>query len=1011
MLENLKNVPKRLGSHGLLLESCPVAILVVDSDGGLLYANPAFFDTLEPDERASITRLEQFQWVALDEEGRPVRGALLDERFLARHIENGLVYSFFTSGLDAQQTRYRLAVSVWPDDDRLYCLWLEPVGSPLDEETPRPVTEPTLHRVESHLASLYSDLLRVDRSEDALAVVCRKLHTFLQCSTVFLLSATPELTPAAVAGDWGPDYWEPVPAGLTESHPASWAFLGQKLVHIRDTQSMPELGRLRDWSRTRGIGSMLLLPVTTGESRFGVLCLYHRHLFAFSAETVNRLEQLTNDLAVCWSNLQKAEVTEHCRRKFQQMQQITAFSRRHSREFTGRVEHVDGRWRWTWISPSCFDLLGMEEDRLEALPNGLFSMLAGKRELERALAELEGDAEKESSWTFTDAQGSELSFRTFLSPRTGDDGTPGWDVFCLDTTDLSLSRNSSRRSEALWKAVALLGQALATPDFRDRLPDSLALLGQGAEVSRVYIFENHVTETGDLLTSQWMEWTAPGVAPQIDNPELQALALAETGFSRWIQELGQNRVIAGNVIDFPVAEQETLLPQSIVSMAVVPIFVNDRWWGFWGMDDCRARRVWTAPEIESLRTGAALIGQAITAQRNRSESVWLEEQLQQSQRQESIGRLAHGIAHQFNNLLSPILGYVSVALLDIPSDSPLASDLRQVHQAAERAKDLARNLLRLGTHHTFKVESVSARALLQAGVESVAAEFPGGVQLDLDAVPPRAVVRVDPEHFQQVLLAALRRARDTSPEGAAPRAEGSSQRPIVARASVHKPATEHAYGGEGPRLQFDVVVRGESLTATAARTIFEPFGSSSGSVTELELANAWNVVHAFGGNITWLPTPPSGNVIRVVLPLSDQEPTASVELTPSPAPVEKAKEPATVLVVEDEDAVRHFVCRSLTKQGYRVLDAPDPQKAISVAHAHEGPIALLITDVIMPHMSGKRLFQELKRSAPALRVLYMSGYTSNLLEKQGVATEERSFLAKPFGVSLLLKRVAEILEE
>jgi len=109
--------------------------------------------------------------------------------------------------------------------------------------------------------------------------------------------------------------------------------------------------------------------------------------------------------------------------------------------------------------------------------------------------------------------------------------------------------------------------------------------------------------------------------------------------------------------------------------------------------------------------------------------------------------------------------------------------------------------------------------------------------------------------------------------------------------------------------------------------------------------------------------------------------------------------------------VRHFVCRSLNKKGYRVLDAPDPQKAIALAHSFtEGPIRLLITDVIMPHMSGKRLYQELKRSIPALKVLYMSGYTSNLLEKQGVATEERSFLAKPFGVSLLLKRVHEILQ-
>ncbi len=1005
MLENLKIIPKKLGKSGLLLESSPVAVLVVESPGRLSYANPVFFELLEPDERAEIERIDQFQWVALDEEGKPVRNALLDARFLERHLENGLGYSYFTRSEDPEHDRYRLAVTVWPDDDSLLCLWIEPAGDSLEDEPMRRVSEPTLHRLEGHLSELYSDLLRVDRAEDALQIVCRRLQAFLQCSTVFMLSSSPELKPAAVSGEWGPDFWESAPgSGFSENHPAYWAFLGQKLVHIRDTQSMPELGRLRDWARTRNIGSMLLFPVSTGESRFGVLCLFHRQLFAFSAETTTRLEQLTMDLAVCWSNLLKAEGTERCRRKFQQMTTISAFSRRFSREFTGRVEKSADQWKWVWVSPSCSDLLGMEEGRLDQLPHGLFSMLAGKTEMERALADLADPQTTESSWLFTDAQGSQLSFRTHLAARAADDGTPGWDVFCLDTTDISLSRNSSRRSEAMWKAVALLGRALATPDFRDRLPAHLGQLGAAAEVSRVYIFEDHAAETGDLITSQWMEWTAPGIKPQIDNPDLQALSLAEAGFSRWRTELEANRVIAGNVIDFPLGEQETLLPQSIVSLVVVPIFIGDRWWGFWGMDDCRSRRVWTAPEIEGLKTAAALLGQAMDNQRTRSESVWLEEQLQQSQRQESIGRLANGIAHQFNNLLSPILGYVSVALLDIKPDSPLASDLRQVHQAAERAKELARNLLRFGTRQTFKMETVSARALLHAGMESLTRRFPGGVNLEFDAVADRTVVRVDPEHFQQVLSAALRRA-DESQTGA------GAHRPISVRVSVLRPAHDvNPYGPEAPSLLIDVVVRGESLSAAAARTIFEPFCASTGSVTDLDLANAWNVVHAFGGNITWVPTPPAGNLIRIFLPLSDQEPTGVLELTPSPQPVEKPHDPVTVLVVEDEDAVRHFVCRSLVKQGYRVLDAPDPQKAIQLAHSFtDGTIGLLITDVIMPHMSGKRLYQELKRSTPALQVLYMSGYTSNLLEKQGVATEERSFLAKPFGVSLLLKRVAEII--
>ncbi len=997
---SITNLPEYLSQSGPLLELSPVATLVLDLKGTIRYVNPAFQELMAAGELpADFSNVRQFSWVLLNEEGKPVPNGTLNEDFLKHHIKHRDDVYFFTCPHCDSATHFRLTITTIPENPELLCFWVEPIGDSM-EETPRPVgVWSGEESMSGFLSGLFSDLLRMSSVQDMQEHVCGKLLEYFRCNSVFLLGGVEgKLIPVTVAGKWGPDYWSPVHgAEIANNHPAQWAFSGQKLVHIRDTQSMAELDALRDWTRARNIGSMLFLPVSSTDRQFGVLCLYHEHLFAFSNDVVGRLEQMALDMAMFWTNLSEVESTEPLQEKQHATEALERLSCPLSKEFTGILERSESGWKWKFLSPSVFHLMDIAERKMDMLPNGLFSMMPRREEIERIFRQLDAGQPVEDTWAFMDAAGNQRLFRTKLVPV--DSSQPAtWHVFGMETTDLDFSRNSSMRSENLWRAVALLAQTLQKPDFKERLPEMMRLLGEAADVSRMYIFENHSSESGDLLTSQWMEWVAPGIPPQIDNPDLKCMSLNEFGIQRWTQELGQNNTIHGNIIDFPLPEQEILLPQGIASLAVVPIFSEGKWWGFWGMDECRNPRKWSSPEVESLRTAASLLGTALAKKRTDSSSSWLEAQLAQSQKQETIGKMAHGIAHQFNNLLSPILGYISVALLDIPSDSPLATDLRRVLEAAERAKDLTRSLLRFGTRHTYKMENVFSGDLIRQCIKGITPYCAVPPKLECDSSLDRLVVKVDADHFQQVLLALVRKILKQP--------DTPAEQPVLIRCQVMSIVSG---SDSGKVVSIDLIERGKPLSPSDARQVFDPFTAASGSVEDLELANAWNIVAAFGGTLAWIPSPPSGNRIRIQIPLVDTTEATSVELTPSPMPVVQAQ-PHAILVVEDEDAVRHFVCRTLIKHGYRVLDAPDPQKAIALANSHqEGPLSLLITDVIMPHMSGKRLYHELKRNEPEMKVLYISGYTTNMLEKQGIAPEEQNFLAKPFGVSLLASKVAQIL--
>lgn len=989
MWEASDKTPSELKAVFSLLEDCPTPCLVVDASDRLLAANPAFMEFFEDFLPSDVQKLQQLQWVPLDEEGNPARNVELGMDLLLRNLQNGVNSIFCTLHMRQPVPHFRVSLAPFPELPECFFLWLEPIIE--NEDTAARVSEPSLVSFENRLSFLYSQLMRTENPMDAMQAVCRHLHSELQCSTVFMLQAGPNPNPATVAGEWGPDYWESAQSGFVmDAHPALLAFIGQKLIHIRDTQSVPELEHLRQWCRQHEVGSILALPVSTSGERFGVLCLMHRQLFAFSPSTVNRLEQLATDLAQWIEKTESVKKIEQCRKRVSIIQASQQALAPKSCEFFAILEFQPEKLFWEHISESCTSLLEIAEERLANLPKSLFSMLADKRQQERIHEKLHQGIPFEDVLEFQTGQGKKRFFRMHAMP--GKTETRKWHLLFTDLSEIVQMRDSCRRSMALWKVVANLGERLKETEFKTQLPEVLADFGRAAEVSRAYIFENHTAENGEVLTSQWLEWVADGIVPQIENPDLQALSLTENGFSRWIQELGQRRPIFGNVIDFPISEQEFLYTQNILSIAVVPIFVDGEWWGFLGFDECRSPRLWSEPEIESLRTAAALIGNAISRERSRSESAWLEQQLQSAARRENMGKLAHGIAHQFNNLLSPILGYISVALYDLPSQSPLAADLRQVLSAAERAKELAHQLLRFGTRLEYSMQTMPARELLKSVCERFYQETRVPVQLDTASFPANAMLNVDPENFQAAIFSFLRRALPV---------ENLETGSIRVFASIRENPDVSRKGEYAHLLLLEIPT---TLNALPSRLL--PDSSISGiNWSSLDLVQAQEILDYLGAKTSILTK--NGFTLLIQYPAAIP---SEGETGISPSAEKSGKPHAVILVVEDEDAVRNFVVRALTKHGHAVMDAPDPQKALLLVKNHpDETIDLLITDVIMPHMSGKRLYQELRKTHPHLRVVYMSGYTANLLEKQGVPAEKRNFLAKPFGVSNLLRTVEEAL--
>ncbi|MEK7235510.1 MAG: PAS domain S-box protein [Nitrospirota bacterium] len=381
-----------------------------------------------------------------------------------------------------------------------------------------------------------------------------------------------------------------------------------------------------------------------------------------------------------------------------------------------------------------------------------------------------------------------------------------------------------------------------------------------------------------------------------------------------------------------------------------------------------------------------------------------EAQLRQAQKMEAVGRLAGGVAHDFNNLLTVIRGYSELLLSRLILTDPMRKDMEEIKKAADRASGLTRQLLAFSRRQFIAAKVLDLNALV-SNMDGMLRRLLGEdiVELCAELDPHAGAIKADPGQIEQVIMNLAVNARDAMPRGGRLTIETKN-------VTIGKGARQDAVGVEpGSYVLLAVRDNGQGMDAETQSHLFEPFFTTKeqGKGTGLGLSTVYGIVKQSGGSIIVESAPGRGTTFRIYFPRVERE-------AQGPAGGTDAIEPAhgheTILLVEDEPSVRGLVHETLRLHGYTVLEARHGIEALLTGARYGGPIHLLLTDVVMPQMSGPEVAEKLVTVRPGLKVLYMSGYPDHPVFDQGGVSRETSFLAKPFSPHVLAQKVREVLD-
>ena len=392
-------------------------------------------------------------------------------------------------------------------------------------------------------------------------------------------------------------------------------------------------------------------------------------------------------------------------------------------------------------------------------------------------------------------------------------------------------------------------------------------------------------------------------------------------------------------------------------------------------------------------------------ERRRAEEVLRksEEQLRQWQKVEAIGRLAGGVAHDFNNLLMTIKGCSELLLGEIDERDPRREEVEEIRKAAERATSLTRQLLAFGRRQVLQPQVLNLNDIVENMNKMLCRLIGEDIQLLTILGPDLWPVKVDPGQIEQVLMNLAVNGRDAMPRG------GKLTIETANKELDEDYARRHVAVKPGPYVLLAVSDNGCGMDKETQSHLFEPFFTTKeqGKGTGLGLSTVYGIIKQSGGNIWAYSEPGQGTSFKIYLPTVEEEVetyTTAALLPPPPGGTE------TILLVEDEEAVRTMISKVLQSGGYTVLEAQHGVQALRVCKKHKGPIHLMVSDVVMPQMSGRELAGRLALRRPEMRVLYISGYPDNAIVHHGVLETGTAFLQKPFTLNALEYKVREVLD-
>jgi PAS domain S-box-containing protein len=562
-------------------------------------------------------------------------------------------------------------------------------------------------------------------------------------------------------------------------------------------------------------------------------------------------------------------------------------------------------------------------------------------------------------------------------------------VSAIDVTARRRAEDALMARERQQAAVALLGQrAIEASDLTSLMTAAASLVSETLDVPYADVLERTPNGGHSLLLRAGVGWRGGyvGHAKVEMGPDSEAGYTLEHNEPIIVRDLRTETRFHGAAI---------LHDHGIVSGITVVIPGQQRPFGVLGAHADRPRE-FTHDDLHFLQAVAHILGTAVD--RDRAETT-----LRQSQRLESVGRLAGGVAHDFNNVLTAIFGYADLLAEELPADSPGREDLLEIRTAAERAAGLTRQLLAFSRQQVLQPVVLNMNDVVENLQKMLTRLIGADVVLQARLSPDLRNIRADAGQLEQVIVNLIVNARDAMPGGGKLTIETANAELGEAYADAHRPVVPGRY------VMLAVSDTGTGMDAVTKARLFEPFFTTktAGKGTGLGLATVYGIVKQSGGYIWVYSELDHGTTFKVYLP--------QVE-----APAEAVREPATttgtpvgtetVLLAEDDALLRPLTRELLVKLGYRVLEASDSAAALAAARAHPGEIHLLISDVVMPGESGVQLARQIMADRPRLRVLYVSGYTDEAVVGHGLLAAGVDFLQKPFTPAGLARKVRQVLD-
>jgi PAS domain S-box-containing protein len=453
--------------------------------------------------------------------------------------------------------------------------------------------------------------------------------------------------------------------------------------------------------------------------------------------------------------------------------------------------------------------------------------------------------------------------------------------------------------------------------------------------------------------------------------------------------------------DGRIGDREWAIANRIVSFAGFPLMVEERIAGVLGLYSVHPL---ADDEVDALSVKASTISQNMERKRGEQALRNSEEQLRQSQKMEAVGQLAGGIAHDFNNLLTTITGYSELALRKLQAEDPLRSSLEEIKRAGYRAAGLTGQLLAFSRKQVLQPEVLSLNSIILELEKMLGRLIGEDIELRTFLAPELCNIKADPGQVEQIIVNLAVNARDAMPQGG---------KLTIETRNVHLDehyAREHDAVTPGPFVQLTVTDTGAGMDEEMQQRIFEPFFTTKpvGKGTGLGLSTAYGIVKQSQGNILVYSEVGHGTTFKIYFPQIGESVAESRRALTEEANLHGSE---TVLLIEDDDTLRQLAVEVLRMFGYQVLEAANGGAALLICERYSEVIDLLLTDVIMPEMSGHEAALRLGKIRPQMKILYMSGYTDSAIVHHGVLDEGANFIQKPFSPDDLGRKLREVLQQ